>query len=143
MNLTEMSTLEAAVAKGAAYLDGRYPGWRWRVQPDTIEAGCMLHSVTGQLFGEQLVDQLRGVGFSPELAILEETATARIMGEFAAMGFAVMSMDAYFPSDVARAEALVDGITLPSILPVPRDQDIVLMEVESLTVLWEREVSKR
>lgn len=148
MNLTATSTLETAVAKGAAYLDGRYPGWRWRIQADMIEPGCQEHSIPGQLFGDSIVDQLRGVGLNDisslaELAELDAASAARQMVDFCAMGFATMVHTPYYPSDLARAEALTQGIELPDVIPVPRDQDVCFMELETLTVLWEREVAKR
>jgi hypothetical protein len=153
MNLTAISTLETAVAKGTAYLDSRYPGWRWRVDIGTFEATCQIHSITGQLFGESLLDQLHGVGINPGGG---EDDTYAACAEFAAMGFTVMVAEPVeIPGDVRLAmKQAVDSLAavigpdypspdVPTMIPIPRDADVVRMEAEGLQLAWERELNKR
>jgi hypothetical protein len=138
MNLTAIKSLETAVETGATYLDARYAGWRWRVNLDVFEAVCLEHSITGQLFGESLADQMRGVGI--DLSWDEPWVTVRA---FCDMGFSLMSMTPFVPSETMRAEAMAQGIELPPVIPIERDPDVCTMEREALQMLWEREISKR
>lgn len=145
MNLTSVDTLAEAVLRGASYLDGRYPGWRWRIDIDKIEPACLEHNITGQLFGGNLVDQLRGAGLTP--VPISDGATeadgARMMQEFCSMGFALLTATPFFPTESMRREAAATGIELPEVISIPREYDTLIMEMEALTILWEREVSKR
>lgn len=142
MNLTAIDTLETAVANGVAYLDSRYSGWRWRIT-EPVEVSCLAHSVTGQLFGEVIMDQMRGVGITIDLDNRTEAEAVRVCQEFAAMGFAVMMNTPFRVPEFMREAALADGVELPEWIPVPRDPDVCIMEISTLTTLWEREVAQR
>jgi hypothetical protein len=138
MNLTTIDTLEAAVAKGVAYLDSRYPGWRWRVQEDMVEANCPIHSIAGQLFGDALVDQLRGVGIEPDNERPWES-----IAEFTAMGFGVMtSTPVEVPEGIRETMASL-GVAVDPVIGVPRDFDQCVMEGATLEKLWIDEIRKR
>lgn len=151
MNLTAISTIAQAVAKGAAYLDSRYPGWRWRIDLPAFDFMCEVHSITGQLFGESLADQLRGVGIDPD-----SDSPWVLCQAFSDMGFSVMVAEAVeIPAEVrATMKAAVDQLAalvgpdysapeVPTVIPVPRDMDVVRIEVEGLQHAWERELAKR
>jgi hypothetical protein len=49
----------ARVRRGAAYLDGADPGWRDRIDPDSLELADGSHCVLGQLHGEFRAGLLR------------------------------------------------------------------------------------
>jgi hypothetical protein len=137
--LTSLTELETAVATGTAYLDAHYPGWRARVDGGAVEAACPDHSVTGQLFGPRIVDQLRAVGIDPEATTtdgFDEVCT------FASMGFCVRTNDRKPVGPLVAELAEMLGVTMPDMVSVPRDQDITLMEMVTLTELWQREVAK-
>lgn len=48
----DLDQARQAVAKGAALLDERNPGWRERINLGTLEIGSVYDCVLGQLYGE-------------------------------------------------------------------------------------------
>jgi len=138
MQLTEISALAATVNVGVARLDERCPGWRDRVDIDMIEAGCNIHSVTGQLFGPEVADQMSGVGID-----WQAMSGGDACQMFAGHGYAVLgAVEVAVPAVVLEA-AKSHGVDLPTSMPLPRNPDVCLMEAEALTLLWQREVSRR
>lgn len=159
VTLTALDVLERYVEEGASRLDNYQPGWRARINASCIEADCTMHSVAGQLFGSDVVDQLVGVGLYRDTAEHWE-----IIGDMARMGFVVLACEP-MPVPESIRNALVSaakelaellgrrtGIDAsefvpvtppPSVFPVPRDPDLITHETSALTLLWEREVAKR
>lgn len=138
VKLTGIEELEAAVVKGAAYLDSRYAGWRWQIDPETVESNCPIHSVVGQLFGPFLADQMSGVGIDPDF-----DQAWKSVEELVGMGFAVMAMTPTPPTDALLIAATAMGLPIPDMLAIPRDPDVVAIEAETLTHLWQKEINKR
>lgn len=150
--LTPMTELEEKVSRGAQRLDIYRPGWSREVDVAMIEIGCELHSITGQLFGPEIIEQFIGVGISPNRDNPEAT-----IDEFVGLGFGVRSMEivavpdslkalmSQVATDVANLAGLDAGEIreVPDVLPVPRDTDLVTQEAATLTYLWEKAIAER
>lgn len=159
VTLTALDVLEGYVKEGASRLDNYQPGWRARIDVGLIEADCTIHSVAGQLFGGDLIDQLLGVGL-----YRDDVENWEIIGDMARMGFVVLAHEPV-PVPQAVRDALMSAATQlgemlaqktgmdasqftpavppPSVFPAPRDPDLVAHETAALTLLWEREAAKR
>lgn len=82
-----MDTRVPSISAGLAFMDQQYPGWRSRVNPDTLDIGdacnCVLAQATGRDYNEvvheiglrpmaaaelgiYVIDNSPGRGYSPE-----------------------------------------------------------------------------
>ncbi len=49
--MNEEMTLDERVAKGSQWLDQKQPGWRQKINIDTLDVESMYNCVLGQVFG--------------------------------------------------------------------------------------------
>lgn len=152
MQITSLSELEARVQRGAELLDIHRPNWEMEVDTDHLESGCPVHSVTGQLFGEEIFDQLVSVGMVPDFDRPWESQQ-----RFADCGFAILGAEPIqVPEDLrGRIMALVAELSarvgrdfsmimaIPEVLPYPRNPDVVSQEAFTLDLLWKKAVDAR
>lgn len=150
--LTPLSVLEEAVARGAARLDEVEPGWFLRIDVERIEPACPDHSITGQLFGPDVRDQMIRVGINFDAAKPWKPSI-----DFAELGFGVLTTDAVpVPEEIqekmraisAELSAVVgkdlSGVArVPEVIPVPRDEVTMQGEAFALTYIWENTVKAR
>lgn len=152
MQITSLTELEERVKRGAELLDVHRPGWAMEVDTDHLESGCNVHSVTGQLFGEDVFDQLVHVGMVPDFEKPWE-----VQQRFADCGFAILGAEPIqVPEDIRRRiTALVvelsatvgrdlSGImSVPEVLPYPRNPDVISQEAYTMDLLWRKAVDAR
>ena len=58
-------TIEERVAKGAALLDEKVPGWEEKIDLDHLLMGTCQHCILGQAMGYYGSRQLHALGFAP------------------------------------------------------------------------------
>lgn len=150
--LTSLTTLEERVNRGAQLLDMLRPGWAGMIDAEHIESACPVHSITGQLFGPDLDDQMQAVGIN-----YDGNRPWEHCEKFAQNGFAVLTADVVeVPESIrTRIHALVAELStvvgkdmssimsVPEAMPYPRDQDMVTQEAFTLELLWEKAVKAR
>lgn len=152
LNLTSLDVLERRVGRGAQLLDLHRPGWAREIDVEKIEVDCPVHSITGQLFGPDISDQMTAVGIRGG-----DTTPWGECDAFAEAGFCILRADIFeIPESIqARMRAIgeelsalvgrdiTEVVNAPTMLPVPRDPDVVTQEAFTIEHLWGKAVKSR
>ena len=149
---TPAFVFEQRVHKGAALLDVKAPGWAVHVDTEALEGSCSVHGVLGQVFpgtDDREQAEMLGLWLTPEEQAYgdahpdEYTNAEAVVGRLVEHGYCTLVAELKEPPAFLREMGEFLGLPLPSKVPVPRDQDTVMLEASTLVEMWRREISAR